>query len=165
MPGVECLGFVDKTTGDGAETLHDLYRRASVFVLPSYNEAAGNVFVEAMAHKVPCIGADCCAMPEIIVDSQCGDSIGRPELLRRNVPVRLRPACTRRTIYAGVAVESRGFQSGEFYVGRIRGPDTQRMVPDSLEFNRTGVGSQGWRDQTRPRAQYGSREYRALRKK
>lgn len=42
------------------------YRSASVFVLPSLFEPWGFVFIEAMGYGLPCIGADCCAMPEII---------------------------------------------------------------------------------------------------
>lgn len=72
QPGVKCLGFINKRSRDGAKKLRDLYREASLFVMPSYYDALGNVFIEAMAHKVPCIGADCCAMPEIIVQNNCG---------------------------------------------------------------------------------------------
>jgi len=72
MSGVECIGFIDKNIPGGEEKLRDLYRAASVLVMPSFNEAAGNVFLEAMTHKLPCIGANCCAMPEIIGENNCG---------------------------------------------------------------------------------------------
>ena len=49
-----------------------LYRRASVFVLPSLYEAFGIAFLEAMAYKLPCIGTNICAMPEIIEDGRTG---------------------------------------------------------------------------------------------
>jgi len=70
--GVQCIGFVDKSTPEGSARMSELYAHASVFVLPSYNEALGNVFLEAMAHGVPCLGADCCAMPEIITGNDAG---------------------------------------------------------------------------------------------
>jgi glycosyltransferase involved in cell wall biosynthesis len=72
IPGVECIGFMDKNNPEGKEKLENLYKSASIFVMPSYNEATGTVFLEAMAHKVPCIGANCCSMPEIITENNCG---------------------------------------------------------------------------------------------
>lgn len=71
-PGVTVIDFLDKNTQNGKEQLHKLYQEASVFVMPSYSEGLGNVFLEAMAHKVPCIGSDCCSMPEIIVENNAG---------------------------------------------------------------------------------------------
>lgn len=49
-----------------------LYRKASVFVMPSYFEPFGLVFLEAMAYKLPCIGTNVCAMPEMIGEGECG---------------------------------------------------------------------------------------------
>jgi glycosyltransferase involved in cell wall biosynthesis len=58
--GVRYLGRLSR--GQLAEQ----YRGASVFVLPSLFEPWGFVFIEAMGYGLPCVGADCCAMPEII---------------------------------------------------------------------------------------------------
>lgn len=69
---IVCTGFIDKSTPLGEERVIALYKEASVFVMPSYVEATGNVFLEAMACKLPCIGADLSAMPEIIVGNNCG---------------------------------------------------------------------------------------------
>jgi glycosyltransferase involved in cell wall biosynthesis len=52
--------------------LGELYSSASLFVMPSLFEPWGHVFVEAMGHGLPCIGTDCCAMPEIIEDGVTG---------------------------------------------------------------------------------------------
>jgi glycosyltransferase involved in cell wall biosynthesis len=49
-----------------------LYRRAGVFVMPSLYEPFGIAFLEAMAYKLPCIGTNKCAMPEIISDGKTG---------------------------------------------------------------------------------------------
>lgn len=65
-PGVQCKGFVSKLTEEGLEELLEAYQHASVFVLPSLYEPFGVAFVEAMAHRLPCIGTNICAMPEII---------------------------------------------------------------------------------------------------
>ncbi len=67
MPeGVRCEGFISKHTSEGVEKLLNLYARASIFVLPSLYEPFGISFAEAMAHRLPCIGTNNCAMPEII---------------------------------------------------------------------------------------------------
>ena len=50
----------------------DEYSKATVFVMPSIYEPFGIVFAEAMAHKLPCIGTNNCAMPEIISENKSG---------------------------------------------------------------------------------------------
>jgi glycosyltransferase involved in cell wall biosynthesis len=52
--------------------LSELYRAASLFVLPSHFEAWGHAFLEAMAHGLACIGTDQFAMPEIISEGDTG---------------------------------------------------------------------------------------------
>jgi glycosyltransferase involved in cell wall biosynthesis len=64
--GVSCRGFVSKEDSQGVEALLNEYSKASVFVMPSLYEPFGIVFAEAMAHRLPCIGTNICAMPEII---------------------------------------------------------------------------------------------------
>ncbi len=70
--GVRCEGFVSKDTPDGLNRLLAAYTRASIFVLPSLYEPFGIALAEAMAHKLPCIAADNCAMPEIVDDGATG---------------------------------------------------------------------------------------------
>lgn len=65
-PGVRWLGQIS-----GAQLL-DLYDEVTVFVMPSYFEPWGSVFNEAMSHGLPCIGAETCAMPEMITDGTNG---------------------------------------------------------------------------------------------
>jgi starch synthase len=72
-PGITWLGRVDRAQ------LEQLYRRATVFVLPSMFDAWGHVFVEAMGHGLPCIGTNCCAMPEIIEEGVTGRLVPRAE--------------------------------------------------------------------------------------
>ncbi len=50
----------------------DLYRAASIFALPSRCETWGDVFLEAMAYGLPCIGTTNDAMPEIIEHGNTG---------------------------------------------------------------------------------------------
>jgi len=70
--GVRCEGFISKLTEAGVKKLLDLYGEACIFVMPSLYEPFGIAFAEAMAHKLPCIGTDNCAMPEIIDDGENG---------------------------------------------------------------------------------------------
>jgi glycosyltransferase involved in cell wall biosynthesis len=44
--------------------------------MPSVYEPFGVVFLEAMAYRLPCIGSDRCAMPEIIDDGVTGHVVG-----------------------------------------------------------------------------------------
>lgn len=71
-PGVTYLGFVNKNTDFGLQQLLDEYTKASVFVLPSLYEPFGISFAEAMAHRLPCVGTNICAMNEIISDKETG---------------------------------------------------------------------------------------------
>ena len=57
---VEFVGFVDD------EHLREAYRDCALFALPSSSEGFGIVFLEAMAHGKPCLGARAGAVPEII---------------------------------------------------------------------------------------------------
>ena len=72
LPGVRCLGYISKGDPEGLERLLDEYERATVFTMPSLYEPYGIVFAEAMAHRLPCIGTDNCAMPEIIRNGETG---------------------------------------------------------------------------------------------
>ena len=47
-------------------------RRSRLFVMPSRCETWGDVFLEAMAYGLPCIGTTADAMPEIIADGRTG---------------------------------------------------------------------------------------------
>ena len=67
LPGVRWFGHVTDRS-----VLSDLYARATAFVMPSVFEPWGHVFFEAMGHGLPCIGTDCCAMPEIITHGVTG---------------------------------------------------------------------------------------------
>lgn len=64
--GVRCLNYVSKQSPTGLELLLNEYAKAAVFVLPSLYEPFGISLAEAMAHKLPCVGTQICAMPEIV---------------------------------------------------------------------------------------------------
>jgi glycosyltransferase involved in cell wall biosynthesis len=59
---VEFLGYVDDAR------LTDELRSCSLFALPSKNEGFGLVYLEAMAHGRPCLGARAGGVPEVITE-------------------------------------------------------------------------------------------------
>ncbi len=70
--GVHWLGRIDRSVATGEAELRRLYTEATAFVMPSVFEPAGIVFLEAMSYALPCIGSDCCAMPEFITHGESG---------------------------------------------------------------------------------------------
>ena len=53
-------------------TLSDLFNKCDVFCMPSYFEAYGLVFIEALCYGLPCIGRNCYEMPYFIKDGVTG---------------------------------------------------------------------------------------------
>src|SRR5262249_23128430 len=63
---IQFTGFV------APEELDALYRSAALFALPSRGEGFGLVYLEAMTHRLPCIGSVHDAAVEVIVDGETG---------------------------------------------------------------------------------------------
>jgi len=53
-------------------TLAEIYRRATVFALPSDGEGFGLVLIEAMRHGLPCVASHSDATREIVADGETG---------------------------------------------------------------------------------------------
>lgn len=70
VDGVEYLGRINKK-----EIVKEWYYKSAVFAMPSIFEPVGQVFLEAMSCKLPCIGTTLDAMPELIDDSVTGYTI------------------------------------------------------------------------------------------
>lgn len=70
--GVINPGFVSKSTPEGLAAVKRMYAESSVFVLPTLYEPFGISYVEAMAHGLPCVGTNICAVPEIIEEGASG---------------------------------------------------------------------------------------------
>jgi phosphatidyl-myo-inositol dimannoside synthase len=69
------LGLEDAVVFTGfvsQRELEQLYRRARLFAMPSRGEGFGLVYLEAMLHGLPCIGATEDAAPEVIDHGETG---------------------------------------------------------------------------------------------
>jgi len=57
------------------ERVQALYAEHDVFVMPSHFEGYGMALVEALAHGLPCVARNACAMPEIVQDGVNGELV------------------------------------------------------------------------------------------
>jgi glycosyltransferase involved in cell wall biosynthesis len=71
-PGVEVIGALDKRDPGQEARLRRIFEESQVFALPTLFEPFGVAFLEAMYHRLPCIGSNLCAIPEIISDGETG---------------------------------------------------------------------------------------------
>lgn len=71
-PGVEVIGMLDKSDPKQENRFRQIYDEASLFALPTRFDCFGVAFVEAMYHRLPCIGSNICAIPELIRDGETG---------------------------------------------------------------------------------------------
>lgn len=69
---IRVAGPISKMTPEGLQRIIGAYKEASIFVMPSLYEPFGIAFCEAMAFRLPCIGTNVCAMPEIIEHQKSG---------------------------------------------------------------------------------------------
>lgn len=69
IDGYHFLGLCNR------EQLNELYNKCDVFAMPSYFEAFGIVFAEALCFGLPCLGRRCCDMPLIIDEGQTGEIV------------------------------------------------------------------------------------------
>lgn len=68
--GIEYIGRVSDK-----EIVKEWYYKSALFAMPSIFEPVGQVFLEAMSCKLPCIGTTLDAMPELIEDSVTGYTV------------------------------------------------------------------------------------------
>jgi len=78
VPGVRIIRGVSSYSDEWAH----LWREADVFVLPTLDEAFGQVFQEAAAAGLPRIGTNINAIPEMIVDGESGLLVPRGDRTR-----------------------------------------------------------------------------------
>ena len=68
------MGHVDD------HTLREIYQRVAVFAMPSRGEGFGIVYLEAMFHRLACIGSIHDAAREIIVDGETGFLVAQDQI-------------------------------------------------------------------------------------
>lgn len=79
LPQIDGL-HLHKGLGPTSATLQQLYADADVFVMPTYEDAFGLVYVEAMAAGLPCIGSDVLAVPELVQHGVTGLTVRAGDL-------------------------------------------------------------------------------------
>jgi glycosyltransferase involved in cell wall biosynthesis len=100
----------------GSPELANLYASADAFVMPTWEDAFGIVYLEAMAAGLPCIATDVLAVPELVRDGVTGLTVPRGDRVALHAAiVRLRddPALRARLGDAG-----RRFVEAECDAGR-----------------------------------------------
>ena len=70
--GVDWVGPLARDEPGDAERLDRLHRDATAFVLPSSYDPFPNVYLEAMAYGLPCVGTRVCGIPEMVVEGETG---------------------------------------------------------------------------------------------
>jgi glycosyltransferase involved in cell wall biosynthesis len=85
----DCVTFLGTLS---RRQLVDRYRRAAIFCLPSRQEGFGIVFLEAMACGKPIVAVRATAVPETVIDGECGLLLDPddPESLARALTALLR---------------------------------------------------------------------------
>jgi phosphatidylinositol alpha-1,6-mannosyltransferase len=79
----EELGVADAVIFTGFvpdASLRAIYQRAAVFAMPSAGDGFGLVYLEAMAHRLPCLGSVHDAAGEIIRDGETGFLVDRGDI-------------------------------------------------------------------------------------
>jgi glycosyltransferase involved in cell wall biosynthesis len=67
QPGVQVLGKINDR-----DHIRELYRQASIFVLPANLEPCGNVITEAMSYRLPCIVSNAGGAADQVIDGVTG---------------------------------------------------------------------------------------------
>jgi phosphatidylinositol alpha-1,6-mannosyltransferase len=102
--------------------LSHLYSQCALFVMPSDGDGFGLVFLEAMSHRLPCVGLKTGAATEIFDDQRSGilvDRDDRPAMAKRLSILLLDQQGRRRLGEAGFARYQSAFQ-GRHYANRLQ---------------------------------------------
>jgi glycosyltransferase involved in cell wall biosynthesis len=75
MDGVVFHGYLDKAKPDEWEKLKGIFRRCSLFALPSLYEPFGVAPLEAMAHQIPCVLSNIGALKEMVTQGETGELV------------------------------------------------------------------------------------------
>jgi glycosyltransferase involved in cell wall biosynthesis len=121
-PGVRLLGSMPP------DQVSELYDSHDLFVMPSRMEPFGIVFVEALAHGIPCVARDAYAMPEVITPGVSG------ALITKDDPHEL--AATIATVLADdrlyESCRVRASQMASYFSWDRTGRDVARIVGEAI---------------------------------
>jgi len=118
---VSRMGLADKVFFPGAisnELLPAYYENCDIFVLPSIKEGFGIVFLEAMSHGKPCIGARAGGVPEVIRDGITGVLVD-PSRLTAEVPEAILRLLTEPMLCETLGANGRGAMERNFSFARF----------------------------------------------
>jgi glycosyltransferase involved in cell wall biosynthesis len=73
--GVEYHGYVSRSTPEGRAKSDELFRRASLFVMPSLYEPFGVAPLEALVHQLPCVLTRRWALQEMVTPGENGELV------------------------------------------------------------------------------------------
>lgn len=72
ISGLVYHGFLNKNNKKDVDKMIELYKRASIFVLPSLFDPMPNITLEANYFKTPVIASNVCGIPEQVIDGKTG---------------------------------------------------------------------------------------------
>jgi starch synthase len=81
-PDLEAVSslFIHRGLTPGCPELVELYRSADIFILPTWDDCFGIVFIEAMDAGLPCIGSNVMAVPELVLEGKTGFTVAPGDL-------------------------------------------------------------------------------------
>lgn len=118
--GIQYMGRVDKAT------LRSLYQQATVFCLPSWFDAFGISFIEALYFGVPIVGLNRFSFPDIVARTQGGEGLDDPPLPDRLADVLTRLLESPRQLRR---LSAMGYAGSEWYTW----PNTVKRIRDVAE--------------------------------
>jgi len=74
VPSCNVVGYLP------LEEVNKYYESAAVFCLPTFRDACGGVYIEAMSHKLPIIGTNISALPDFIKPGENGYLVERKDV-------------------------------------------------------------------------------------
>lgn len=75
VEGIEYMGFINKNTQEGYEKFINIFKRASVMILPTKYDPSPNIILEANYAKTPVVASNVDGIPEEIIDGYNGFTV------------------------------------------------------------------------------------------
>jgi glycosyltransferase involved in cell wall biosynthesis len=118
---IEYLGYIDKTTQEGAKQLIDLFSHAYCFVLPTTKDITPLVLVEAGSVGCPVISTRCFGIPEIVINEETGILLDPEKNIRKQLAIAMGQLCANRTMRDAI------------------GKNAEKHIKNNFTWHKTGV--------------------------